>query len=104
MDLDPDGGIVESSWGQYQRNIGSAIKCGALYFCPRFQMRLIIAAIIRLCIVLYNDHNRSRDHSFKSSSNFGTMDSDLEGVIVEIQLDNVTGTDTYDRGYIFQKR
>ena len=52
-------------------------------------MRLIIAAIIRLCIVLYNDHNRSGDHSFKSSSNFGTMDSDLEGVIVEIQWDNI---------------
>ena len=25
MDLDPDGGIGESNWGQYQSNIGSAI-------------------------------------------------------------------------------
>ena len=53
-------------------------------------MRLIIAAIIRLCIVLYNDHNRRKITVLKAVvHNFGTMDSDPEGVIVEKQMDNI---------------
>ena len=41
---------------------------GELYLCPSFQMRLIIAVIIWLHIVLYNEHNSNKEHSFNSSS------------------------------------
>ena len=41
---------------------------GALYLCPSFQMRLIIAAIIWLYIVLYNDHNRKKKNTVLKSS------------------------------------
>ena len=68
-DSEPDGGNWGKAYGDNIRAISDPqLIDGALYLCPSFEMRLIIAAIIWLYIVLYNDHNRNKEHSFKSSS------------------------------------